>query len=1020
MNLTQLSLSRDRVAWTALLAVLIAGVMAYVSLPRAEDPGFTVRTAVVTTRFPGASPARVEQLITDRIEAEVQQIPQLDFVSSESRTGVSIVYVNIQESEAEMRPIWDDLRRKMDALAPQLPDGTIGPDVNDSFGDVFGVVLALTGEGYSYAELAEAADQVRDELLRLDQVAKVDLYGAQQEQILVEYSAARLAELGLSPYQLKSNLESQNILFPGGAVELGPERIALEPTGNFEDLDELRASLIRVPGQPHPIALEHIADVRRGYADPPRSLMRWSGQPALGLGVSLKQGGDILTLGADVEALLRRLQGVHPIGLDLHVVAFQPDIVDTKVDEFVVSLVQSVALVVGVMLIFLGLRTGLIVASLIPASMVATFLFMSLMGVGIDQISLAALIIALGMLVDNAVVMSESVLVRMQEGDSVAEASIASASELSTPLLVSSLTTAAAFLPIYLSESSSGEYTAPLFLVVTTALLCSWVMALTLIPLLCVAFLKGPEAGGEAYDTPFYQRYRAALLALLRRPWATLGGALGLLAMAIWGFGFLPSTFFPPSDRPLLAVDLELAPGTRIQETEATAARLEAFLDEALRVGEGRESGVTGYTGFIGGGAPRFVLTMSPKPGASSYAFYIVDTTDRAQVDAVKARLEAFVAEELPGVELRATALEMGPPIGKPIQLRLSGRDQDRLFELVDATKAHLAELPGTTAISDDWGARSKKLRVEVDQQRAQAAGLSSQDVAVSLQAALSGIEATQFREGGDALPVMLRTEAADRQDFGKLETLQVTAQSSGRSVPLSQVAELILAWEPGKIRRRDRFKTVTVEADLLPGVQVAPVIAAVTRWLDAEAEGWPLGYGYAVGGQEEKSAKSNAALMAKLPIAALLIVMLLVGQFNSIRRPLIVLLTLPLGLIGVTAGLLGAGSYFGFMTLLGIISLMGIIINNAVVLLDRVAVEIEEHGRAPAEAVVEAAQRRLRPILLTTSTTMVGLVPLWLGGGPMWEPMAISIIFGLGFATALTLGVVPVLYSLFFGVRYD
>jgi len=1029
MSLTRLAIDKNRVTTTFLLVVLVAGLSAYRTMPQNEDPGFIIRTALVTTVFPGASPERVEQLVTDKLEKVIQEIPELDFVNSQSKTGVSIVYANFKEEYTNMRPVFDDLRRKVDKARGELPEGVIGPTVNDEFGDVFGIIVSLTGEDFSYRELKDIADEVRDELLLNEQVAKVEIHGAQEERVFVEYNNSRLAELKLSPIQLQRILESQNIIIPGGEIRTEYEELVVEPSGNFADLDEIRRTVIPLPGGSEVLYLEDVAEISRGYIDPPRTKMRFTGAPGLALAVSMREGGKIDVLGAEVRATIDRLRSFYPIGIEFDYVTFQPDVVERKIEDFQGNLVQAIAIVTLVMLAFLGLRTGLVVASLIPMAMVAAFMFMALFGIGLDQMSIASLIIALGMLVDNAIVMSESIMVQLAAGKPRVQAAVDSARELQVPLLTSSLTTAAAFLPIYLAESSTGEYTAPLFKVVTITLLCSWVLSLTMVPMLCVSFLRVPrEQGGESFDTPFYRRYRRFLIAALRRRWLSLAVVAGVFLLSLGGFRLIPNIFFPENDRPLLTIELELPEGTPITRTEELVRRTEEHLRSEYLVDDGRERGITNWGAFVGEGAPKFNLGYNPEQSAPSYAILLANATDRAVIDEIIPPLRRFGIGLDPELDTTIRPLGMGPPAWPPVEIRLSGRDTDRLFEIVDQVKERLETVPGATQIGDDWGARSKKIVVRVNQPRARRAGVTSQDVAISLQTFLSGLEVTEFRERDALIPVTLRSVAADRQDVDRLETLAVYAQTTGRSVPLKQVADVEVVWQPSVIHRRDRLRTVTVEAGVEPGFTATEVTSAIRPWLEQAARSWGPGYGWQFGGEQETSAKANESISAKLPIAALIIVLLLVGQFNSFRRPVIILTTIPLSLIGVVVGLLlvralpepwASGSYFGFMTLLGIISLAGIVINNAIVLIDRIRIEIDENGRTPAEAVIESSQRRLRPILLTTFTTIGGLVPLWLGGGPMWQPMAISIIFGLAFATALTLCVVPILYSLLFRVDF-
>lgn len=1024
--MTAFAIDRPRVTIAAVVLLVFGGSHAYLALPRDEDPGFTVRQAMVVTHWPGASPVRIEQLVTDPLEKAIQEIPELDFVESESRTGVSAITVHVQVAYTDLRPVWDNLRRKVERAALTLPEGVLGPFVDDEFGDVFGIVIGLTGEGLSYRELKDIADEVRDELLHLDDVAKVVIHGAQEERIFVEYAHGRLAELGLSPLQLRAMLEAQNIVIPGGNIRVDDRRIALEPTGNFASLEDLRRTVIHVPGRPELLYLGDVAEVRRGYADPPGQLVHASGERALALAVSMRSGGNILALGGAVRETLARLEAHYPIGVEFSEIQFQPEAVRAKVNSFLWNLAQAVTLVALVMLLFLGPRTGLIVATLVPLVMLAAFLLMHLLGIGINQVSLAALIIALGMLVDNGIVVAESALVQMRAGKAARAAAIDSARELRWPLLTASLCTTAAFLPFFLAASEAGEYTGALFSVVAITLLSSWVLALTVIPAWCTLFLRvRPEARETSYGTRPYRAYRAVLLFLLRRPRRTAAAAASLLALAVLGLGLVPDMFFPPNERETFTVELELPPGTAIEETVAAAGRSEALLRERYAAGlfdapAHPGAGITNWGAFIGAGAPRFILTYAPAAPNPEYAIFVVNASDRAVIDALAPRIAADLSDMLPGTAVTAKPLELGPPVGKPLQIRVSGRDEETLFRYVAAVRELLEASPYARDIDDDWGPRTMKLLVTIDQPRARRAGVTSQDIALSLQTHLSGFATTEFREGSTLIPVVMRSAGAARDDIGKLESIQVFAQQTGQTAPLRQVADISPEWQSAKVLRRDRLKTVTLEADLAHGVTIRQAVAGLRPELDALQARWPLGYAYAFGGEHEESRKAQQSIYDQLPLAGLVIVLLLILQFNSYRRPLIVLLIVPMGLIGVTAGLLAVpGMYFGFMTLLGVVALSGIVINNVVVLLDRIRIEQEEMGRAPDQAVVHAAQQRLRPIFLTTATTAIGLLPLYRGGGPLFEPMAVAIIFGLLFATLLTLGLAPVLYALFFRVRF-
>ena len=1022
MDLTRYAIDNRVVTFVALAVVALSGVSAYRGLPRAEDPGFLVRSAIVRTQFPGAAPERVELLVTDKLESAIQEIPEVAHITSESRTGLSIITVELRETVTDLRPVWDNLRRKVDRTAGELPQGVV-PVVDDELGDVFGTVLVLTADGFSYVELEEIAEQVRDVFLRIGDVAKVEIHGTQEERVFVDFDNARLSGLGLSVPQLQGILQSSNIIISGGAVETGVERVTLEPTGNFTSLDDIRQTLITLPGTGETVYLGDVAEIRRGYADPPRARVRANGQPALALAVSMRDGGNIIQLGENIRAAVTELEGRYPVGVAFDILAFQPEVVDRAVSTFVNSILQAVGIVLVCMLLFLGLRTGLVVASLVPMAMMATLMLMQYLGIGLDKMSLVSLIIALGLLVDNAIVMSESILVRLEGGENARDAALDSSRELRIPLLVSSLTTIAAFLPIVLAESAVGEYTAPLAVVIALTLLSSWLLAITMIPLLCMIFLRVKRRSGSAgdaeFDTPFYRRYRGVLQSLLRRPLVTVAGAFGLLAATLGLFRLVEQNFFPDSTEVLFTGDFEFPYGTSFAHTEAAMLDIELFLIEELAAGENRE-GIRNWGIFTGTGAPRFALGYSQAQPNSGYAAFIANASVFDIQDTVIDRLRTYVEANHPDIDVSLKRLTSGPGGGTPVEVRLYGADQDVLFDLADGVKTHLASLPGTRNITDNWGAQTKKLIVNIDNARARRAGITNQDIAVSLRTALSGSPVTEYREGDKAIPVVLRSEVGGREDIGKLESINVYAQS-GQNVALRQVADIALTFEPSRILRRDRSKTLSVLADLDPGANATAfsIAAALEPWLAEQQYNWPVGYSYEIGGTFESSADANASIAEKLPVADLLILLLLVGQFNSLRKPFIIVLTIPLGLIGVVAGLLVTGQSFGFMTLLGVISLAGIVINNAIVLIDRIRIEIDENGLEPGPAVLEAAQRRLRPIMLTTATTVGGLLPLWFGGDPLFVSMAVAILFGLVFATVLTLGFVPALYCLLFRVRY-
>ena len=1021
MNLTAAAIDKNRITLTIVTLVVIAGGFAFQGLPKAQDPGFIVRTAVITTRFPGASPERVELLVTDKIEKKIQEMPEIDSIISESRTGISLIYANFKESYKVMRPIFDDLRRKVDTVTPDLPQGTRTPDVNDEFGDVFGSVYTLSGDGFSYAELKTVADELRDELLKEPDIAKVSIHGAQQEVVFVEYNNSRLAELGLSPQQLSASLASVNILSSGGDIVSGRERITLEPTGNFESVEDLQRTVIQLPGGAL-VYLQDIVDIYRGYKDPPASVSRVNGEPTLAIAVSMREGGDILKLGERLNVLVPELVARYPWGIKIEKVWFQADLVEDVVNAFTSSLVQAIIIVILVMIAFLGLRTGLVVGSLIPTTIVVSFFTMQLFDITINQISLTALIIALGLLVDNAIVIVESILVKRENGQDAISAAIDSGNELKTPLLISSLTTAAAFMPIAMAKSAVGEYTSDIFYVVGIALLSSWLLAMTFVPMLTTVALKvrsRKDSTADNFEGRWYALYRRVLSMSLRCPYRFLAVVMLLFALAIAGLGQVRQEFIAPSEDPVFSAKLELPLGTSIETSQQVIADVDSFIADTYYAPATGVPLVRNWLTFIGEGGPRFQLSLNPPNPNPANSFVIANTTDGKHVDEVISGIQDYVRGEHPDLAAQVKRLDNGPPVDYPIIVRISGNDFDALYSIADQVTGFLYELPEVSATRNSWGLQTKKLTVDVDQELARRSGVTSEDVAYSLQAGLVGIDLTQYREGDELIPVTLRTIAADRQDFSKLDGLTVYSQATGSSVPLKQVANVELTFEPGIIERRDRERTLSLNVQIRPEATAAEVADVLVPWLEDVSADWPAGHHFEIGGETEESGDANASIAAELPIAGMLILLLLVGQFNSLRRPAIILATIPLGLVGVTFGLLIANSSFGFFTILGLISLSGIIINNAIVLLDRIAIEIRDFGRSQADAIMTACQQRMRPILLTTATTVLGMTPLLWGGTAMFKPMAITIIFGLAFATALTLLVVPVLYSMLFRVSF-
>ncbi len=1020
--------------------MLIGGIFSYINLPRSYDPGFILRVARVVTYFPGASPERVEQLVTDKLEKVIMEIPELDYVVSSSMSGVSIIDVWIKEEYKNLRPVWDKLERKVEKAGRAFPDSIRKPVVNDEYGDVFGVMIAVTGDDFSYRELREIAEDVKDEVLLLDNAAKVELYGEQEERIFVSYSNARLSQLGLTPYFLLKVLESRNIILPGGSIDIGRERVIIEPTGNFSDIEELKKTVIHIYERNETVFLEDIADISRGYITPPRNLMRADGKKSVGVAISLKDGGNIIDLGKSVKKLLKNIENEFPYGISFHLVNFSPGEVESKVLLFQENLIQSVAIVLASTLVMLGLKTGFVVASLIPMAILMTFLEMFFFKIGIDQMSLASLVISLGILVDNAIVITESAQVEINMGKKPFEAVMGSSKELSFSLLTSSATTAAAFLPIYLAESETGEYTAPLFKVVSLALFSSWLLSLTMIPLLCVFFIRKKKdikkPRFRTFIIIFRKLYRKSLFISLRYKYIFILLVLIIFFFSIKLFTRLPVIFFPPSDRLIFKVEMKLSPGTTIETTENIVKKTEKYIVDNFMgkkksgkflkgkffgsnySGNDVSGGVISMVSHIGNGGSRFLINHKPEFGMPHYALMVINVTHLSIIPVLEKKLEDFILSSFPDVDLKITKIQNGPPVTDPVQIRISGKDIDELFKIVNKVKSRLGSMEGTRNISDDWGRRTKKLVIKVDYPNARRAGVSSRDIALSLYTAIKGFKMTDFREGDKLIPVLLKSKGMDKNSVEKLESLAVYSSLTGKNVSLGQVADVEIVWEASEIKRRDRKKTVTISSALTENFTAKDIISKIDPWLKQESAGWGLGYKYSFGGEVEESAEANEAIMEKVPLCGFIILMLLIFQFNSLRKTFIIISTIPMAVIGVVAGLYATRLYFGFMTLLGIVSLAGIVINNAIVLLERIKVEIME-GNDSGISLIYACERRMRPILLTTITTIMGVLPLYFGGGAIWKPMVVSIIAGLGFSTLLTLGVVPMLYCACFGIKF-
>ena len=1007
-----------------LLVILIMGITSYSELARDSMPPFTIRVATVVTQFPGASPERVEELITKRIEEVVQELPELDDVNSTSRTGLSVVTVSLKPDtkEADLQSVWDRLRRKIDGVKKQLPDGSRPPNINDEgFGTVYGIMLGLTGDGFSNAELRDEAERIRDDIVKMDDAAEVELKGILPEQIYVEFDNARLAELGLSAGMLQAVIASTNIVFSGGLIGLEEERIALEPSGNFESIEDLKRTIITLPNRSK-IELGNIAEITRTYKSPPESIVNINGKEGIAIAVSLKEEANIIRLGELLDEKIIQFNNNLPVGMHIGRMAAQDRYVDKKVADFLSNVYQAVGIVLIVMLLFLGIRTGMVVASLIPMAMVMTLWLMYLAGIGLNQVSLAALIMALGLLVDNAIVVSEAMMVKMEEGQPAFKAAIAACGELLVPLLVSSLTTSAAFLSFYLAENSMGEIMGPLFIVISLALLSSWLLAMTMIPFLGEKFIKVDKKNSESETGGIFVRlnkiYKRLLEGAIGMPFITIGLIVALFVGSLMLFGKIPFIFFPDSDRNLITLDLNLPLGTKIERTEQVVENIENYIRQELLTHENRNQGITDWSSFIGEGPSSYDQGYQPGQANSGYAHLLLNTSSFEDNNLVVQKLDKYCLENFPNAETIIGPLAGGGGGGADVEIKVISDSPQELYLISERIKQKMNSLAGSKNIKNNWGIKIKKLIVDIDHNKGNQAGLTNQDIALSLQTALDGSNAGSYRDRDNNIPIIMRNKGSQELSVSDLDGVNIFAQSSGQNVPLVQVAEIDPVWQYPKILRRNLFRSMTTSCDAIDGFTASDLTDDILPWLEEESQSWSPGTHFVLGGESEQSGEAMGAVIAKLPLAGFIILLLLILQFNSFRKTFIVLSTIPLGVIGVVLGLLLFRSSFGFMAFLGIISLAGIVINNAIVLLDRIKIEMDDMGRPPYEAIISAAQQRFRPILLTTFTTTLGLIPLYLGGGAMWEPMAISIMVGLLFATVITLLFVPVLYKILFRVK--
>jgi multidrug efflux pump subunit AcrB len=1013
MNIAEASIRKKTVTLVFAVLMVVLGIWSYIHLPRLEDPEFTIKDALIVTPYPGASAQQVEKEVSDVIERAVQQLEQLDRVVSRSERGRSTVTVTIKDQydRHTLPQVWDELRRKVSDSQRHLPPGA-GPSlVVDDFGDVFGIFYALTGPEFSDAELYDTAKLLRRELLLVPDVKKIEIFGHQQEIIYIELARDRIAQLGIRPETIFAALREQNLVVQSGAVDVGPLALTINPTGEWTGVEDFENLLIRGGGEGGElIRLSDIANVRRDYIDPPTTSLRYDGERAIGIGISTVGGGNVVTMGAAVERRIRELGSQIPLGMELHKISFQADTVTEAIDEFILNLGMSIVIVFVVLLLAMGIRSGLIIGGILFITMCGTMIVMAQTGLILERISLGALVIALVMLVDNAIVITEGMLVAMQKGHDKLQAAKDVVSQTAIPLLGSTAIAVLAFGAIGLSDDKTGEYCRSLFVVLLIALGLSWITAVTITPLFGYFFLKSAPPSEDIkakdpYAGPIYQGYKKILLACMRARGLTIAVLVGMLALSIFAFRFVSNSFFPESTRAQFMVDVWLPGGTRLDQTDRVTQEMRNFIADI--------PGITHITTSVGQGALRFLLTYSPERFDPSYAQFLIDVKEQSLINEVLPRVQTELTEKYPDAQIIAKRFLLGPGEGGRIQVRFSGDDYGTLRSLAAQAMEILRADGGAKGIRIDSREPVPTLRPQFSEAQARLTGITRTDLGRTLEAAFSGQRIGVYREGDELLPIMARGPEAERTDPDLIRDVQIFSPVANRFLPVRQiVSDFTTDLEDPLRMRRNRLPTITVHAD-----QTSGLASTLLNRVRGQIEAIPLPYGYRMewGGEYEDSSKAKAALAGTLPAFLLMMVLIVICLFNSLRVTLIIWLTVPLSIIGIVVGLLLFNQPFGFMALLGALSLSGMLIKNGIVLIDEINSQLTS-GKAPWDAVVDASVSRVRPVSMAVLTTVFGLIPLLFD--VFFGAMAVTIVVGLLFASALTLFVVPVLYTTFFKVR--
>ncbi|GGY34459.1 efflux RND transporter permease subunit [Pseudoduganella albidiflava] len=1020
-NLSRWALEHIPLTRYLIAVMLIGGMLSYQNLGQDEDPPFTFRIMVVQAFWPGATALQMANQVTDKLEKKLQETPYIDEISSYSKPGQTLIMLSLRESTPpkETGNAWYQVRKKVGDIAGTLPQGVIGPTFNDEFGDTYGSIFALSGDGFTYAEMKDYADFVRQQLLRVSKVSKVELFGVQDEKIDIEFSHQKFAQLGIPFEQIVSQIATQNTIEATGTLVTPTDNLQVRVTGALTTVKDLESLELRANGTT--FRLGDFATIKRGYQDPPRDKMRFNGKEVIGLGVSMEKGGNIIEMGKALEQTVGDLKGKLPVGIELARVSDQPQAVTASVGEFVHTLIEAVLIVLAVSFVALGLHTkpklrldvrpGLVVALTIPLVLAVTFLFMRMLSIDLHKISLGALIIALGLLVDDAIIAVEMMVRKMEEGLSRLEAATYAYTSTALPMLTGTLITVAGFLPIGLAQSTAGEYTFSLFSVNAIALIMSWVIAVVFTPYIGYLLLKvQPHAPGEhghdVFDSPGFQRFRRVVTWCVEWRKTTIAATLVIFALGIYGFNFIEKQFFPDSSRPELMVEMWSPEGTAFAANEAQVKKFEEFIR--------KQPGVVSVTSYVGTGSPRFYLPLDqifPQSNVSQIVVLPKDLQARAELHR---KITQVFHEDFPEVRGRVKLLPNGPPVPYPVQFRVTGTEVDKVRAIADQVKDIVRANPNAVGTNDNWNESVKVLRLDLDQDRMRALGVTTQTVMRVANTILSGTVVGQFREGIRLIDIQVRQPLAERQTIEVLNNTNVPT-ASGRSVPISQLARVEFVWEPGVVWRLGREWAITVQADVVEGIQGPTVSGQIDPALADLRARLPAGYKIEEKGAAADSGEAEQSIAANLPLALFLIFTLLMLQLHSFSRSLLVFLTGPLGVAGAAFALLLLGRPLGFVANLGIIALFGMIIRNSVILVDQIEQDIKA-GAAPWDAIVESAVRRCRPILLTAAAAALAMIPL--SRSVFWGPMAVAIMGGLVLATALTLLFLPALYAAWFRVK--